>query len=179
MRRIRQSRAFAIFMAAVLCMGLWPSVPAPVSATDVTPVPRVLDASADQQGAQADEKSGASPSQDASGQQAAPGSGQGAPAAAEPAAAAPADQAAPPAESAPAASEAAESAPAAQEDDEWHDPTVFEDDVSDEPLGPEDPTEFQDWLNNVGFGLGVQSSALNPGETVELERAGTTAWKRR
>nr|WP_283102137.1 glycine-rich protein [Olsenella intestinalis] len=76
---------------------------------------------------------------------------------------------------APAASEA-ESAPAAQEDDEWHDPTVFEDDVSDEPLGPEDPTEFQDWLNNVGFGLGVQSSALNPGETVDLERAGTTVW---
>lgn len=176
MRRIRQSRAFAIFVSLVLCMGLWPSAPAPVSATDVTPVPRVLDATADQQGAQADEKSGASPSQDASGQQATPGSGQGAPAAAEPAAAAPADQAAPPAESASAASEAAESAPAAQDEDEWHDPTVFEDDVSDEPLGPEDPTEFQDWLNNVGFGLGVQSSALNPGETVELERAGTTAW---
>ena len=176
-RRIRQSRAFAIFMAAVLCVGLWPSMPAPVRATDSSAPPRVLDATADDGGAQPGEKSEASPSQGASGQQGSPDSGQGAgetepPAPDSDAQAAPADGAA----AAPDAGQAGESAPAAQEDDEWHDPTVFEDDVSDEPLGPEDPTEFQDWLNNVGFGLGVQSSALNPGETVELERAGTTAW---
>ena len=45
-RRIRQSRAFAIFMAAVLCVGLWPSMPAPVRATDSSAPPRVLDATA-------------------------------------------------------------------------------------------------------------------------------------